>query len=263
MTTYSTLLTDRSLLSLQGKDKKHFLQTLISNDIDKVSPSTPLFTLLLTPQGKLLFDFIIWQHNDEYLIDCEKSHSQDLIKKLNFYKLRAEVTITLTPHSPYAIWGTLPKHDLPQDPRNSELGIRALQHIHTAFCSLESDNLENYHLHLIKNCIPQGQDTMPPDSTFPLDYGLHECNGIDFQKGCFIGQEVTSRSYRRGKRHKKLYTIKSEKPLTRNTKITSEGEKKQIGDIRNTSQKYALALLRQDSINLSLIADNIKLQLYK
>ena len=256
MTYYSTHLTDRAVLYIQGSDRESFLQGLISNDISKLKDNKPIFSLLLTPQGKVLFDFIIWQIDNDILIDCTEKQSDLLIQKLEFYKLRSNVTIEKTNLQIHAIWGnTLPSNIL-LDPRHAGLGGRIIGD------KIDLDTtpvtLDDYIMHRIQHIVPEGMDEIPSNDSFPLEYGLHNLNGIDFKKGCFIGQEVTSRTYRRGKINKSLCIVKSHNVLTYNMPIISEN--RQVGAVRCVQNNLALALLRTESLDKNLTANDTPLE---
>ncbi|MEE3080831.1 MAG: hypothetical protein VX302_01750, partial [Pseudomonadota bacterium] len=205
MTLYRLEITDRSALQFCGPESETFLQSILSNDMTGLTPGQSVFSLLLTPQGKVVFDLIIWRTEDGYIIEIEKSRSAELEKKFKLYKLRADVDFSLKDLSVTCLWGDIPEslaRALPFDPRHKGLGLRVADL--DIFASLNLDDVsenateEKYKKHRIAHKVPQGSDEIPQDQAFPREYGLHELTAIDFQKGCYVGQEVTSRTYRRG-----------------------------------------------------------------
>ena len=259
-------ITDRSALNVCGPESEAFLQSILSNDMTGLTPGQPVYSLLLTPQGKVVFDLIIWQTQDGYMIEVEKPRSTELEKKLKLYKLRADVNISLESLTVTCLWGNIPESlakDLPFDPRHKGLGLRIPDL--DMFTSLNFDNAseiateEMYKSHRIALKVPQGSEEIPQGQAFPLEYGLHELAGIDFQKGCYVGQEVTSRTYRRGKIRKSLYRCSAHDIFSCQDKIMS-GDR-QVGEICLWQGEEGLALLRDDSLEENLTVNDIALQI--
>ena len=225
------ILEDRAILYVNGKDTKDFLQNLISNDINKVTDESSCYASLLTPQGKFLFEFIIVKHKHGYFIDCEKSQSESLFKQLNTYKIRSKVEIlNLSNEFVVASFGlekflslknsrnklghTLKFREDPVilDPRNEKLGARLIINLEKLYLSLKKLNLRNND---IKDYYSQCHELgiVPKDlnklqnKLFGLEYNLNELNGIDFKKGCYIGQENTARINLKNKLSKRLFPI--------------------------------------------------------
>jgi folate-binding protein YgfZ len=259
-------ITDRSALNVCGPESEAFLQSILSNDMTGLTPGQPVYSLLLTPQGKVMFDLIAWRLEDGFMIEVEKPRSTELEKKLKLYKLRADVDISLESLTVTCLWGDIPEpldKDLPFDPRHKGLGLR-LPDL-DIFSSLNFDNAsetateEMYQSHRIALKVPQGSDEIPQDQAFPLEYGLHELAGIDFQKGCYVGQEVTSRTYRRGKIRKSLYRCSAHDIFSSQDKIMS-GDR-QVGEICLWQGEEGLALLRDDSLEENLTVNDIALRI--
>ena len=266
MTLYRLEITDRSALQFCGPESETFLQSILSNDMTGLTPGQSVFSLLLTPQGKVVFDLIIWRTEDGYIIEVEKSRSAELEKKFKLYKLRADVDISLKDLSVTCLWGHIPEslaRDLPFDPRHKGLGLRVPDL--DIFASLNFDDVsetateEMYKKYRIAHKVPQGSDEIPQDQAFPLEYGLHELTAIDFQKGCYVGQEVTSRTYRRGKIRKSLYRCAAQDFFSCQDKIMVG--QRQVGEICAWQDDEGLALLRDDCLEENLTVNNVKLQL--
>ena len=225
------ILDDRAILYINGKDAKEFLQNLISNDINKVSDENSCFTSLLTPQGKFLYEFIIIKHKSGYLIDCEKSQADGLFKQLSIYKLRSKVEILnlsnefvvaafsqekfLTFDDAKDIPGfTLKYREDPifLDPRNKRLGARLIINLEKLYLSLKkldlhNANIDDYYLFSHKlGIVPKDLNKLQ-NKLFGIECNYEELNGIDFKKGCYVGQENTARIKLKNKLSKRLLPI--------------------------------------------------------
>jgi folate-binding protein YgfZ len=225
------ILDDRSILYINGEDVKEFLQNLISNDINKVSDVNSCFTSLLTPQGKFLYEFIIIKHKSGYLIDCEKSQADGLYKQLSIYKLRSKVEILnlsnefvvatfsqakfLTFEEAQDISGfTLKYREDPifLDPRNKQLGARLIINLEKLYLSLKKldlhdTNIDEYFSFSHKlGIVPKDLNKLQ-NKLFGIECNYEELNGIDFKKGCYVGQENTARIKLKNKLSKRLFPI--------------------------------------------------------
>ena len=225
------ILDDRAILYINGEDTKEFLQNLISNDINKVNNETSCFTSLLTPQGKFLYEFIIVKHKLRYLIDCEKSQSEGLFKQLTLYKLRSKVEI-LNLSNEFVVAGfsyekfltfdeakdqsgfTIKYREDPifLDPRNKQLGARLIINLEKLYLSLkkldlhDADLKEYYSLSHSLGIVPKDLNKLQ-DKLFGIECNFEELNGIDFKKGCYVGQENTARIKLKNKLSKRLFPI--------------------------------------------------------
>jgi folate-binding protein YgfZ len=225
------ILDDRSTLYINGEDAKEFLQNLISNDINKVSDINSCFTSLLTPQGKFLYEFIIIKHKSGYLIDCEKSQADGLYKQLSIYKLRSKVEIlNLTNEFVVATFSqekfltfeeaqdasgfTLKYREDPifLDPRKKQLGARLIINLEKLYLSLKKldlhdSKLSEYYSHSHKlGIVPKNLNKLQ-NKLFGIECNYEELNGIDFKKGCYVGQENTARIKLKNKLSKRLLPI--------------------------------------------------------
>ena len=225
------ILDDRAILYINGEDAKEFLQNLISNDINKVNNETSCFTSLLTPQGKFLYEFIIVKHKSGYLIDCEKTQAEGLFKQLTLYKLRSKVEI-LNLSNEFVVAGfshekfltfdeakdksgfTIKYREDPifLDPRNKQLGARLIINLEKLYLSLKKLNLHNadikeyYSLSHSLGIVPKDLNKLQ-DKLFGIECNFEELNGIDFKKGCYVGQENTARIKLKNKLSKRLFPI--------------------------------------------------------
>ena len=226
------ILEDRAILYISGLDCKDFLQNLISNDINKVSENSSCFASLLTPQGKFLYEFIVVKHKLGYFIDCEKSQSEELFKQLNLYKIRSKVEIlNLSNEFVVASFGyekylsiegskdilgyTLKFREDPiiLDPRNKNLGARLIINLEKLYLSLKKldlkdDKIENYYKQSHKLGIVPKNSNKLKNKLFGIECNFEELNGIDFKKGCYVGQENTARIKLKNKLSKRLLPIK-------------------------------------------------------
>ena len=225
------ILEDRAILYINGIDAKEFLQNLISNDINKVSNDKSCFASLLTPQGKFLFEFIIVKHKSGYFIDCEKSQANDLFKQLSIYKLRSKVEIlNLSNEFVIAVFGSkkflafdnakeilghtvkFREDPIVLDPRNKELGARLIINLEKLYLSLKklglksTDPIEYYKISHQLGVVPKNLNKLQ-NKLFGIECNFEELNGLDFKKGCYVGQENTARIKLKNKLSKRLLPI--------------------------------------------------------
>jgi tRNA-modifying protein YgfZ len=230
-------LTGRAVIAVSGPEARPFLQGLVTNDVTKVTPEQPAYAALLTPQGKILFDFLIGEREDALLVDCQKAARDGLVRRLTMYKLRAKVDIR-------------PRDDLavcigegPADPRLAALGPRAVLPRIPA-----EPGDEAYLARRLDLGVPEGED-FGSDRMFALDAGLDELHAVAFDKGCYIGQELTARMKHRGKDRKRLLPVATTdgKPLPgRDVSVTAGGT--ELGTITAVYGAPGFALLRLDRL---------------
>jgi len=260
------ILDDRAILYLNGEDTKEFLQNLITNDINKVSETNSCFASLLSPQGKFLYEFIIVKHKSGYLIDCEKSQAEDLYKQLSIYKLRSKVEIlNLSNEFVVAAFSyekflnfdkaqdisgfTLKYREDPifLDPRNKQLGARLIINLEKLYLSLKKLDLhdaklsEYYSFSHKLGIVPKDLNKLQ-NKLFGIECNYEELNGIDFKKGCYVGQENTARIKLKNKLSKRLLPIsKIDGKLTKGETIYyNENE---IGKVL-IEKEYPFALIK-------------------
>jgi folate-binding protein YgfZ len=198
------VLNDRAIIAVSSLEAKTFLQGLITNDINKVAPDLPLYAALLTPQGKILFDFLICERDGAILLDCARATAEALQKRLTLYRLRAKVDIArrddlavVASWNGDALGGGC-------DPRVADLGWRAV----VADGDVAENSSESYTAHRLALGVPEARD-FGQDEMFALDADLEELHGVSFEKGCYVGQELTARMKHRGTARKKLLPVET------------------------------------------------------
>lgn len=199
---FFTRLNQRGILKISGVERREFIQGLITNDINHLDQQPCLYACLLTPQGKFLYDFFITQDGDTLILDCEGGERLGALTKiLSMYKLRANVTFEMVKDvEVYAVFGTEYGH---KDPRHNDLGYRSFDKPE----DLPEYPFEEWDKRRIELCIPDGsRDLIPQKST--MDEGhLDQLNAISYDKGCYVGQELTARMHYRGLGKKHLQTV--------------------------------------------------------
>ena len=189
-----TTLTDRALIRLSGEDVRGFLQGLVTND---VAGPLPVWAGLLSPQGKALFDFVVWGDGEDLLVDCERDAAGDLARRLTLYRLRRPITIVheaeLCVH-----WS----REGEGDPRLPALGRRWL--------APGADAAEGWHEHRLRLGVPEGRAELGDGQTLWLEANAAELNGVSFSKGCYVGQENTARMNWRQKVNRRLVVVETD-----------------------------------------------------
>lgn len=269
-TLHYTLLTDRGLIAVTGPDAERFLQDLITNDVSRASGGAAIYAALLTPQGKYLFDFFVIGTDDGFLLDCEGSRTDALLKRLKMYKLRANLDLTPRGDDVVAVvfgdgavtaFGLEPRAGAGApfgggkayvDPRLSDAGVRmvlpregAAEALTGAGATPAAANAyERLRLGL---GLPDGSRDLIVDKTVLLEANFEELNGLDFQKGCYVGQEVTARTKYRGLVKRRLFPVEIDGPTPEpGTAIMQDG--KDAGTLQSACDGLGLALLRLDRL---------------
>jgi len=261
-------LSGRGVLRIAGEEARSFLQNLVTNNVDKAGPAEAVYSALLTPQGKFLFDFFIVEEpggGGALLLDCDGARAGDLAKRLGMYKLRAKVTIEDMSEAlgVVAFWheDASPMAEGPgfADPRLPGMGRRAIlpegeigSAIKAAGAKAASEDA--WHRLRIRLGIGDAAKDFEPDRTFPLEVNFDELNGIDFHKGCYIGQEVTSRTKRRGSVRKRLLPVHVEGDMPA-PGSPIKGGAREVGTLLSTDAETerALALIRLDLVRASVL----------
>ncbi|MBM3533958.1 MAG: folate-binding protein YgfZ [Alphaproteobacteria bacterium] len=268
------LLEDRGIVTVAGEDRVSFLQGLISNDVAKVSPGRAAYSAFLTAQGKFLHDFFVIDMGEMLALDCERSRADDLKKRLSLYKLRSKVMLANVSdeYRVFAAFGptVIEKLDLKEpgqakeyaggiaylDPRLRDMGVRVLLHGGLGEDPLIAlgcvrATLDDYHGLRIAKGLPDGSRDLPVEKAILLENGFDELRGIDWDKGCYVGQELTARTKYRGLVRKRLMPVEVEGPLPASgTEIAFEG--KEAGEMRSGQGRRALALLRLEAVEKAL-----------
>jgi hypothetical protein len=246
----ASLLQDRSVVALSGADTRDFLQGIISNDMDRCTPGNAIYAGLLTPQGKILFDFFVVEREGAFLLDCAKDRAADLIKRLTLYRLRAKVEIAIRPDLIVAALWNGDAMALPPlafaDPRLAALGARLIGTRGEIGDAIAGVPAGDYAAHRLLLGVPDSAD-LPSDTVLALDAGFEELNGVNFKKGCYVGQEVTARMKHRATARKRFVIVESEDALPpAGTPI--EAQDRELGIVASGKGKRALALARLDRL---------------
>ena len=268
----AALLPDRGVVKVAGDDARRFLNGLVTNDMAKVAPGNPRFAALLTPQGKIIVDFIIAEapapDGGGFFLDCPRALVPELVEKLNFYKLRAKVICEDLSDvlGVMAVWNGAGDSEYGlsyPDTRLPALGTRVMLPPHVA-AEAAADlgatlaDAESYDAHRIALGIPRGGFDFIYADTFPHEADMDQLNGVDFDKGCYVGQEVVSRVEHRASARSRVLPIAYDEfsPLS-GLPITA-GDK-QVGTLGSTAKGRGLALMRLDRIE-NAMADGIPLE---
>jgi folate-binding protein YgfZ len=256
----TALLPDRAVVRVDGSDAEKLLQGLVTNDVERGSSPRSVFAALLSPQGKVLFDFFIARHGGSYLIDTAADKTADLVKRLEMYRLRARVDIE-DASSKFVVqvdwhYAPPPEHagQMSQmiDPRLPELGMRTLWGPGVASRLTEDAAREanatpaDYHAHRIALGVPEGGKDYAFGDTFPHEANMDLLNGVSFSKGCFVGQEVVSRMQHRGTARKRVVIVEADNPLQTGAAIMAG--QANIGTIGSVAGHRGLALVRLDRV---------------
>jgi len=264
------LLQDRGVLTVSGPDRRPFLQGLVSNDIERVTRDTAYYAALLTAQGKYLHDFVMVEAGESIWLETEAARLGDLKRRLSVYRLRAKVSLEERPDLAVAAVfgeGALAALGLSDtlgavrvldsgvalvDPRLTALGARAVLARDRAGCvfadlGLAEAEFETYDRLRLSFGIPDGSRDLVPEKSILLEAGFDELNGIDWQKGCYIGQELTARTKYRGLIRKRLMPVEIRGPAPAPGTIVTAGGR-EVGEMRSSCGELGLALLRVEPV---------------
>src|SRR6476660_6135009 len=257
----AALLPDRGVVKVAGDDARRFLNGLVTNDMAKVTPADPCFAALLTPQGKIIVDFMIAEAPAEdgggFFLDCPRALAGTLVEKLNFYNLPAKVICEDLSEvlGVMAIWNGSGDSEYGlsyPDPRLPKLGQRIMLPPHLA-TEAASDlgatlvDAEIYEAHRIALGVPRGGLDFMYSDTFPHEADMDQLNGVDFDKGCYVGQEVVSRVEHRATARSRLVPIAYDEFAPDDGLPVMAGEK-QVGTLYSTANKRGIAMLRLDRV---------------
>ena len=198
-TANATTLHDRALIRLSGEEARPFLQGLVTQDALTLQADSPRWAGLLTPQGKALFDFLLWTDGNDVLIDCEAREADALVRRLSLYRLRRKVEIARD--STLAVHWSPNAPGRASDPRLPELGHRWLA------AATEGDASAAFRAHRLSLGVTEGVAELGSDRILWLEANAHELNGVDFRKGCYVGQENTARMHYRNKVNRRLVVV--------------------------------------------------------
>lgn len=269
------VLEDRGVVAVGGEDRAAFLQGLVSNDVLRVGEARAAYALLLTPQGKFLHDFRMVESGDALLLDPETERRAELLRRLKMHKLRSRITLEDRAEdraegmAVVALFGgdALARLGLPNeagaalpfaggvvftDPRLPGLGARAFLPREGLAAALEGAGFApagagDYDRHRIALGVPDGSRDLIPEKSIPLENDLDDLNAISWDKGCYMGQELTARTKYRALIRKKLFPVAVDGPLPApGTPVTLDG--REVGELRSGSGSNALALLRLEDV---------------
>lgn len=237
-------LKNRGLIHIEGKDHVEFLQGLVSNDVNRLEKEKILYACLLTPQGRFLHDFFMIHGDGFILLDCEGGlRAQDLYEALNKYRLRSDVQISVEQeNSVYSIFNA----DIGlADPRHFKMGYRSFEKPD----DLPSEHFEEWDQQRIILGIPDGSRDMKVTKSTLLECNIDQFNGVDFDKGCYMGQELTARMHHRnlGKKHLQTLKFNGMPPPAPFSDIELDG--KVIGNMRSSCGQISLAIIKDDALD--------------
>ena len=284
-------LEDRGFIQVKGVEAKDFLQNIVTNNIEKATNNSTVFSSILTPQGKYLFEFFILKLKESYLIECEKELTEEIIKLLNYYKIRSKVEfINLNKKYEASVislekFKEINNSNLSKgltinyeegliyiDPRNEELGAKIISKIETTQINIKKLNLiiadkNKYYNKSFRLGIPQINLNRLKDKIFGIENNLDELNGIDFKKGCYVGQENTARIKLRNKLRRRILPIqKISGEISENDIIKYKGS--EIGKIM-ISKPYSFGLIKvvdpdiKEFLNIDLVCGDSKVKIIK
>ncbi len=253
--TQISYLSCRGVIGLSGEDRVSFLNGLVSNDVALAAPGHAVWAALLSPQGRYISDFFIFADRGRLLLDAPRDAVPDLLRRLNRYRLRANVELRDETESlcVYAAWDGMPP-PVPMtapDPRLKHAGYRMI----STEKLQETASEANYDAHRLSLGLPNGPPDLEPDKTLLLEAGFDELRGVAWDKGCYMGQELTARTKYRGlvKRRLVPVTLDIAAPAP-GTPVLAEGV--EVGTLRSSAGLIGLAMLRIDALEKPLIAGN-------
>lgn len=242
---------DRRLFEITGKDREHFLQGLVTNDVRRLAGGI-VYAALLTPQGKYLADFFLVPRGGAILLDVHESLAEGLARRLSMYRLRADVGIAPAALQVSRGLGPPPEGAL-ADPRHPALGWRRYAAGPGGAPGIDWDALR------VEHCIPESGIELIPDESYILEAGFERLNGVDFRKGCYVGQEVTARMKHRTELRKGLVTVAVEGAAPVGTEILADG--RPAGRLFTQSHGRGIAHLRLDRAGGEMRAEGARITL--
>ncbi len=257
-------LSDRGVVRVSGEEAKTFLDNLLTCDLDKVSPASPHFGALLTPQGKILFDFILFEAPADagggYCFDVSRAYAPELVKRLNFYKLRAKVAVDDRSEALAVVagWGDVPRPAdeiglVAEDPRLPALGWRAIVAAEDV-TEFARDDASAYQVHRIAEGVPEGGRDFLFGDAFPHEALMDQLKGVDFDKGCFVGQEVVSRMQHRGTARTRVVPLIYREGIVAEPGVDVTAGDRVLGKTGTAANGRGLAMIRLDRAENALAA---------
>ena len=261
----AALLPDRGVLKVVGDDARKFLNGLLTADIAKVTPANAVFAALLTPQGKIMVDMIVAEAPAEdgggFFLDCPRALAKTLTDRLNFYKLRAKVLVEDLSEmlGVLAAWGGSGATDYGlcyADPRLAELGLRCMLPPHLAAdaaadLGAKLTDAKDYEAHRIALGAPRGGLDFQYNDAFPHEADMDQLNGVDFEKGCYVGQEVVSRVEHRGTARKRVVPVAYDEFAPEAGVVVKVGDT-EVGVMGSSAKGRGLAMLHLGRVGEAL-----------
>jgi folate-binding protein YgfZ len=272
---FVTELADRGVVRVHGPDAVPFLQGLVTSDVAHLEQGGAGYAALLTPQGKILFDFLLVRTAEGFVLDAPKAEVEGLAKRLAFYRLRAKVAIADETHAEtvVAFWGAASPPIVAgavfRDPRLPALGFRAIVPRGQVAGAVSGFGLTRtdaaaYHAHRVALGVPEGGRDFAFGEAFPHDADMDALKGVDFGKGCYVGQEVVSRMQHRGTARRRIVRVSAAAPLPPpGTTITAA--ERPVGSLGSVAGRDGLALVRLDRVKAAvdagtpLVADGVEI----
>jgi len=257
-------LPDRGLIKIEGPDARDYLQGLVSQDMERVTAETAVYSAFLSPQGRFLFDFFVFEMAGVLMLDCEGPRRSDLFKRLSMYKLRSDVELSDVTDD-FRIYGVLDTLNFTKrgecapfgdgvayvDPRMHTMGCRVVLPGNNTSAldeaGLIAADTATYEHRRIELGLADGSRDMKVDRALLLENGFEELDGVDFSKGCFMGQELTARTRYRGLVKKRLLPVKIDGVAPENGAVF-ELDGREAGEMRTSSENMGLALVRLDTL---------------
>ena len=266
-TNYYFINNDSRFINIAGDDRQDFLQGLITNDVKVCNRNNPIYSCILSPQGKFLADFFVIELDGSYLIEIHNQFFDNILQKLQLYKLKSKVTITENnDFLSYVLFNnnkkiTEPNHAISfQDPRNNNIGIKFILNANNTFLlkewNLKPVDINYYKEILMKNLIPYSPDDLIENKSLLLENNFQNINAINWDKGCYVGQEITARMKYRALLKKKIYTLEIISGSVQvGEKITINDIS--IGEIISITKKFSIAMLKIDAANIIIKNDKV------
>lgn len=286
---YASTLSHRGLIKVSGPDRISFLQGLVTNDVSKISQDKAIYTWLLTPQGKYLYDLMLMQEGEDWYMEVDQTRTQELVNRLMPYVLRSKVSFEILPdHRVMALWTSSNDENhlantlklSPElgrakststgsiflDPRYLKMGARLFVKVDssdfmTQIPEVEMASEEDYRYHRLSLGIPESSEELITDKSIPLECGMDELNAIDWEKGCYVGQELTARTRYRGLVRKRLipFILSGPVGLDDPLKDTNQEDGKEVGKWYALSHDRGLALTRLENLKGPLFSNGVSI----
>ncbi|WP_297800608.1 folate-binding protein [uncultured Brevundimonas sp.] len=241
-------LNSRAVITVIGPDARHFLNNLLTQNVETLEAGALRFGALLTPQGRLMLDLFLWGKDDGVWLDVPADARDALVQRLSMYKLRADVQIAASDAGVFVAWDEAPEGFSP-DPRLEGLGHRAI-----GFDGATTASEEDWHAHRAALCVVEAAFDAPKDKIYPIEANFDLMNGIDFHKGCFVGQETTSRMKRRGTIKNRIlpFTYDGDAPAVGAEVLNGE---LRAGEVTSAANGHGMAMMRLDRMDGVLTVD--------